>query len=88
MADGSSTELLRGIVYLQFKNVAMFEDDVDWARDAWLRDFINDLNELYEVYYEQPQGTIPYIWLKNHNSFYWYYSWLINSNVSNIKKKH
>lgn len=64
MADGSSTELLRGIVYLQFKNVAMFEDDVDWARDAWLRDFINDLNELYEVYYEQPQGTIPYIWLK------------------------
>lgn len=64
MADGSSTELLRGIVYLQFKNVAMFEDDVDWARDAWLRDFINDLNELYKVYYEQPQGTIPYIWLK------------------------
>lgn len=64
MADGSSTELLRGIVYLQFKNVAMFEDDVDWNRDIWLRDFINDLNELYEVYYEQPQGTIPYIWLK------------------------
>lgn len=64
MADGSSTELLRGIVYLQFKNVAMFEEDVDWARDAWLRDFINDLNELYKVYYEQPQGTIPYIWLK------------------------
>ena len=64
MADGSATELLRGIVYLQFKNVAMFEDDVDWARDAWLRDFINDLNELYKVYYEQPQGTIPYIWLK------------------------
>ena len=64
MADGSSTELLRGIVYLQFKNVAMFEEDVDWNRDIWLRDFINDLNELYKVYYEQPQGTIPYIWLK------------------------
>ena len=64
MADGSATELLRGIVYLQFKNVAMFEEDVDWNRDIWLRDFINDLNELYEVYYEQPQGTIPYIWLK------------------------
>jgi len=64
MADGSATELLRGIVYLQFKNVAMFEEDVDWNRDIWLRDFINDLNELYKVYYEQPQGTIPYIWLK------------------------
>lgn len=64
MADGSSTELLRGIVYLQFKNVAMFEEDVDWNRDIWLRDFITNLNELYEVYYEQPQGTIPYIWLK------------------------
>ena len=64
MADGSATELLRGIVYLQFKNVAMFEEDVDWNRDIWLRDFITNLNELYEVYYEQPQGTIPYIWLK------------------------
>lgn len=64
MADGTSTELLRGIVYLQFKNVAMFEEDVDWNRDIWLRDFITNLNELYEVYYEQPQGTIPYIWLK------------------------
>lgn len=64
LEDETKTELLNGIVYLQFKNVAMTEADINWARDAWIRDFIEDFNELYKIYYEKPAGTISYIWLK------------------------
>lgn len=62
--DSIKSELLRGIVYLQFKNVAMDATDLNYARDAWIRDFIEDIVILYEVHYEQPVGTIPYIWFK------------------------
>lgn len=63
-SDSTKSELLRGIVYLQFKNVAMDSEDLNYSRDAWLRDFIEDMVVLYEVHYEQPVGTIPYIWFK------------------------
>ena len=64
LEDNTVTELLHGIVYLKFKNVAMSPTSPNWARDAWLRDFIEDLNELYVLYYEQPQGTISFVWVK------------------------
>jgi hypothetical protein len=57
LADNTKTELLTGIVYLQYKNV-------DMTIDSWLTDFIEDTNILYKTYYDQPSGTIPYIWVK------------------------
>ena len=64
LEDNTVTELLHGIVYLRFKNVAMTPDNPNWARDAWARDFIEDFNDLYVEFYEQPAGTISYIWVK------------------------
>ncbi len=64
LEDNTVTELLRGIVYLQFKNVAMTSPNLNWERDAWARDFIEDFNELYVEFYEQPAGTISYLWVK------------------------
>jgi len=58
------TEIASGIVYIKFKNVAMNEEDLNYVRDAWLRDFIEDINVEYKVHYEKPAGTISYMWLK------------------------
>jgi len=55
LEDGSVTELLSGIVYLKFKNVQEY---------GWLQDFIEDMNTIYALYYEQPAGTISYLWVK------------------------
>ncbi len=63
-ADSTKSEVLSGIVYLQFKNVAMEASNLNWVRDAWLRDFIEDIVVIYKVHFERPAGTIPYIWLK------------------------
>lgn len=62
--DTTKTEVQNGVVYLQFKNVVFDEADPDYFRDAWIRDFILDIEVLYKVHFEQPQGTISYIWLK------------------------
>jgi hypothetical protein len=64
LSDGSKTELTRGIMYLQFKNVAMTSDNPDYYRDFWIRDFIEDMNVTYEVWFEQPAGTVSYVWVK------------------------
>lgn len=64
LSNGQKTELVRGIAYLRFKNVGMQSDSPNWVRDAWLRDFILDIEVLYETHYEQPAGTISYLWIK------------------------
>ena len=64
LADNTKTEILQGIVYLQFKHVTIVRADPDYNRDAWIRDFIEDINLLYTEFYEQPAGTISYIWVK------------------------
>lgn len=62
--NATKTEVQNGVVYLQFKNVVFDRADPDYYRDVWIRDFILDIEELYKVHFEQPQGTISYIWLK------------------------
>ena len=64
LSDGTKTEVLQGIIYLQYKNIVIDGTDPNWSRDAWIRDFSADMLMLYRVWYEQPQGTISYIWLK------------------------
>jgi hypothetical protein len=64
LSDGTKTELLHGIVYLQFKNVATTITNPNWVRDTWIREFAESNLNLYKLYYEQPAGTISYIWLK------------------------
>lgn len=58
LADNTKTELVRGVVYIQFKNVS------DGPDDFYIRTFIKDMNELYEDYFEQPAGTVSYVWFK------------------------
>lgn len=64
LSDGSKTKLARGIMYLQFKNVAMTSDNPNYSRDFWIRDFIEDMNVTYTVWFEQPAGTVSYVWVK------------------------
>jgi len=64
MADDTKTELLNGIVYLKFQKVAMEPTDVNYARDVWLRDFIEDMRIIYKAHFEEPVGTISYVWVK------------------------
>lgn len=66
-ADGTKTEILSGVVYLKFKNVAMIRQvsNVDnYVRDAWLRDFIEDVNTLYKVYYRKEANQVSFVWVK------------------------
>lgn len=61
---GLKSELLNGVVYLQFKNIGMTSDHPNWVKDAWTRDFIEDLNDEYNLHYKQEQGTISFVWVK------------------------
>ena len=36
----------------------------NWVKDAWTRDFIEDLNDEYNLHYKQEQGTISFVWVK------------------------
>jgi len=62
--NNTKSEMLQGIVYLRYKNVITDESDPNYARDAWIREFANTMRILYKAYFEQPVGTIPYLWLK------------------------
>jgi len=64
LSDNSVTELLNGVVYLRFKNVDMTDSGSNSARDAWLRDFIEDINVLYKVHFQRQIGTISILWVK------------------------
>jgi len=54
----------RGIIYIQFKNLASDSSDENYDRDKdWLL-YIDTLKSMYTTYYEQPTGTVSYAWLK------------------------
>jgi hypothetical protein len=55
LANDTATELLHGLVYLRFKNI---------MPNSWEQDFVDDINSLYTEYYEQPAGTVSFVWVK------------------------
>jgi len=62
--NGGNSKILSGVVYIQFKHVAMLNTDTNYSRDFWIRDFIEDINTEYRANYEKPMGTISYVWVK------------------------